>query len=79
MQDAIERLFLLPRRDEKVFKNSPISQFSFHEINALGEEVAASMAEIVEDYSPVAARSEEPSHSSADIPCPAGNQNFHKK
>jgi hypothetical protein len=79
MQHSVERLSLFSRRDEKVFKKSPVRQFSFNKIRPGREQVAATVAEIVEDDRPVSPGSEKPGHSTADIPGPSGNQNFHKK
>lgn len=79
MQHPVERLALLARRNEKVFKESPIRQFSFHKIHPGREQVAATVAEIVEHYGLVAPGGEESGHGSTDIPGPASNQNFHKK
>jgi hypothetical protein len=79
MQHSVEWLSLLLRRCEKVFKKSPVSKFPFDKIHALREQVAASVAKIVEDYSLMTAGSEEPSHGSANIPGTAGNQDLHRK
>ncbi len=79
MQYPLERLTLFARGYEKVFKESPVRQFSFHKIHPGREQVAATVAEIVEDYRLVAPGCEESGDGSADISGTASNQNFHKK
>jgi hypothetical protein len=79
MQHSIEWRAMLPRSDEKVFKESPIRQLSLHEIHPGRDQLAAAVVKIVEDYSLMPPRSQEHRYSSADISSPTSNQNFHKK
>jgi hypothetical protein len=79
MQHSVEGLSLVSRPDEKVFKKSPVRQFPFNKIHSGRKQFAATVAKVVKDDSLVSPGSEKPGHGSANVPGPAGNQNFHKK
>jgi len=79
VEDAVEGFALAFGGDEKVFKQGPVSQIALDEIDACWEQVAAAVAEVIENHCLMSAFGKQSRDGTTYIPGPSGDQYLHKK
>jgi hypothetical protein len=79
VEHAVEGLSLVAGGDEKVFKSAPISQFPLHEFHSRRQQIAPSVAQIIEHYRGMSLCGKQPGDGTTYIPGTPGYQYLHKK
>src|SRR5579863_2841794 len=79
VHDAIKRASFFSRRGKEALEEAPIGNFAVEEVDGGREQVAAAMAEIVENEDLVSSFGKQTRNGNSDVTCASGYQNPHEK